>query len=84
MIIAATREPRKRLLRIPYVLFNHESGSYRFSYLGQVDASSEDTVVAIHDAVRQRIDIMPIYEGRISYFVKVFEVRMPTTFWHHC
>jgi len=78
MIIAATREPRKRLLRIPYVLFNRDSWPYLFVGQDHVDASSEDTVGLIHDVVRQHIEAIPAYMGWTGYRINVYEVRRPT------
>ena len=83
-IIAATRKPRKRSLRIPYVLFNRDSYPYLFVGQRYVNASSEDTVGLIHDVIRQHIEAVPAYDGRSSYFVHVYEVRRPTTFQPYC
>ena len=65
---------RKHQLRIPYVLFNRESDSYRFVDQNHVDVSSEDTVGLLHNIVRTHIESIPPYDRETEYNIVVYEV----------
>ena len=77
-MIAVTRSPRSRPLRIPYVLFNFESGFYRFAGRNYVEASSEDTTGLLFETIRTHIKSVPLYDGETGYDVSAYEVRQAT------
>ena len=80
-MIAATRSPRSRPLRIPFVLFNSESEPYRFVGQRYFEASSGDTVGLLHQTVHAYIQCLPAFDGETGYNIIVYEVRWPTSMW---
>ena len=81
---ATVATTRKYQLRIPYVLFNRESDSYRFVDQNHVDAFSTDAVELLHDIVRTHIKCIPSHDRETGHNIVVYEVRRPTPVWPDC
>jgi len=68
-VIAATRT-----LRFSLVLFERKSESLEFAGHDCVNASSEQTVQAILDAVRGYIKLLPTHSAKTGHCIEVYEV----------
>ena len=71
IFIAATRP---RPLRFSLVLFERKSESLEFAGHDCVDASSEQTVQAILDAVRRYIKLLPVHGTKTGHCIEVYKV----------
>jgi hypothetical protein len=68
-------KPKERMLKIPYVLFFRESGSYKFAGGSLVKVNPGGTVEVLHDIARTVIEGTPQLRNKGQYFTNVFEVR---------
>lgn len=65
---------RRRKLRFTYALFERNCEVFKFVGRGSVDASSDQTMRVIWDAVRGYIELLPKHCTETGHHIEVYEV----------